>query len=64
MIHLLLELISVQVVLVLALRPLVWWYFGIGRALRHLSSIDVSLRQLPAVNAYDQYFGRKPPKAA
>ncbi len=30
-------------------RTLVWWYFGIDRALELLASIDKSLKQLPAV---------------
>jgi len=49
---------------VLAVRPLVWWYFGINRAVRALENIDVSLRTLPTVRDYDGYFERKPPRAA
>lgn len=64
MIHLLISLVALQIVIMLAVRPLVWWYFGINRAVRALENIDVSLRSLPSVRDYDQYFGRKPPRAA
>jgi hypothetical protein len=36
-------------VLMLLGRKFVWWYFGIGRAVRALESIDASLKCLPAV---------------
>ena len=64
MANLLLEAVIAAVLVVLALRPLILWYFGISRIIRHLASIDVSLRQLPAVRDYDAYFARKPPRAA
>jgi hypothetical protein len=38
-------------VILLVMRPIVWWYFGIGRAIAALESIDASLRCLPAVKS-------------
>ncbi len=38
-----------EVTIMLVLRPIVWWYFGIGRAIAALESIDASLKCLPAV---------------
>lgn len=64
MIHLLVSILAIQIVVLLAVRPLVWWYFGINRAVRALENIDVSLRSLPTVREYDNFFGRKPPRAA
>lgn len=64
MIHLLISLIALQIGIMLAVRPFVWWYFGINRAVRAIEDIAVSIRTLPAVRDYDQYFGRKPPRAA
>lgn len=62
--NLLLEALLAAALIVLALRPLILWYFGISRIIRHLAAIDVSLRCLPAVKEYDEYFARKPPRAA
>ena len=42
-------LILGEAVILLVLRPIVWWYFGIGRAVAALESIDASLKCLPAV---------------
>ena len=64
MTHLLISLVALQIGIMLAVRPLVWWYFGINRAVRALEDIAVSMRAMPAVRDYDQYFGRKPPRAA
>jgi hypothetical protein len=50
--------------LFLAGRKIVWWYFGIDRALRALESIDASLRQLPAVREFDHISGRRAAKVA
>src|SRR5437879_4451726 len=59
MTRLLITVFAVQLLILWALRPLVWWYFGIDRALEHLSSIDVSLRTLPTVERYDNRFDRR-----
>ena len=64
MANLLLDAVCLAVGIMLALRPVFLWYFGISRIIGHLASIDVSLRQLPAVQDYDQYSGRKTPRAA
>ena len=45
-------------------REFVWWYFGITRIVRALENIDASLRQLPTVKEYDEWSGRKEPRAA
>lgn len=47
--QLVMQLLAVQVIVLLVLRPIVWWYLGIGRAIRRLESIDASLKCLPAV---------------
>lgn len=47
--QLILTLVGLEVAILVVLRPLVWWYFGISRAVRALESIDASLRCLPAV---------------
>jgi hypothetical protein len=44
--QLLVQLVTVEVVVMLALRPLIWWYFGIGRALRALESVDARLKYI------------------
>ncbi len=64
MTHLLISILVVQLAILWALRPLVWWYLGINRMVRALENIDVSLRTLPTVRDYDDYFERKPPRAA
>ncbi len=56
MTNLLLDAVAAAVLVVLLLRPVILWYFGISRIIKHLASIDVSLRQLPAVRDYDEYF--------
>jgi hypothetical protein len=50
MFQLVMAMLAVQVVVLLVLRPVVWWYFGIGRAIEALEQIDASLRCLPAVS--------------
>jgi hypothetical protein len=62
--RLLVSVMLIQVAVLLAARPLIWWYFGIGRAVRALENIDASLRVLPAVRRADYSSGRKPPRAA
>jgi hypothetical protein len=61
---LLLSGIALAVIAALWMRQVVLWYLGISRIIELLSSIDESLRALPAVQKYDQDFGRKPPRAA
>lgn len=64
MIHLLISLVALQIGIMLAVRPLVWWYLGINRAVRALENIDESLRSLPAVREYDARLGRPRRRAA
>lgn len=64
MIHLLISVVALQIAIMLAVRPLVWWYFGIGRAMRALENIDASLRVLPAVQSHPVLAHRKPARAA
>ena len=45
-------------VLMLLGRQFVWWYLGIGRAIRALESIDASLKCLPAVRVRDERLRR------
>jgi hypothetical protein len=54
MLHFALELIALKILLLLILRPVIWWYFGIRRALRALEAIDASLKCLPAVRIRDE----------
>ena len=51
--------LAVVVGLVLLLRRALWWYWGIDKALAHLRSIDTSLQQLPAVQAYRARLARE-----
>jgi len=46
------ELFLAQLVVLLLLRPVVLWYFRLNRIAKTLESIDESLKQLPAVQAY------------
>jgi len=48
----------------IAMRELLTWYWKINRLLNVLEDIAVSLRTLPSVKAYDEYFDRAPRKAA
>ena len=64
MIHLLISIVVVQLLILWALRPLVWWYFGINRMLRALENIDASLRTLPTVKNFDYLSARPPARAA
>lgn len=64
MTRLLIDIVAIQVGVLLAVRPLVWWYFGIGRAVRALENIDVSLRTLPSVKSFDYLSARKPARVA
>ena len=48
----------VAVVFLLVGRQLVWWYWGIGRAIHALESIASSLQALPAVRERDEQIRR------
>lgn len=56
--------IVIAVVVFIAMREYVWWYFGIDRALEHLASIDESLKQLPAVKRHEFEAGRSSRRVA
>jgi hypothetical protein len=49
MLRLAITMLGGQIILLLALRPLILRYLGIHRAIKNLESIDLSLRCLPAV---------------
>jgi hypothetical protein len=46
-------ILALWVGLMLLLRRIVWWYWGIDKMIDTLRSIDESLRQMPAVRDYD-----------
>jgi len=52
MLQLLLQIIAVQILILLALRPLLLWYLKIGRAVTALELIAESLEQMPAAKEY------------
>lgn len=52
MLELWLGILAGQIVLLLVLRPMILWYFKFSRMTKALESIDESLKQLPAVQAY------------
>jgi len=52
MLLIVLRILEIQIVLLLALRPLILWYFRLSRITKTLESIDLCLKQLPAVQAY------------
>jgi hypothetical protein len=60
MTRLLISIVAVQVLILWALRPVVWWYFGIDRGVHALEDIAESLRTLPTVRRHDYASGRKP----
>lgn len=64
MARLLISVVVIQIGVMLAVRPLVWWYFGINRAVRALENIDASLRVLPIVKDHPVLRFRKPARAA
>jgi hypothetical protein len=51
MIQLALQMVLLQVIVLLLLRPILLWYFKVNQALKLLRSIDSSLKCLPAVRA-------------
>ena len=53
MLLLVLRILEIQIVLLVALRPLILWYFKLNRISKTLESIDESLKQLPVVQAYN-----------
>ena len=58
MLQLALQLIGLQILLLLLLRPLLLWYLKINQALSLLRSIDSSLKCLPAVRTEAQRIRR------
>jgi len=52
MLQLVLTILGFQIVLLLALRPLILWYFKISPAVRALESIAESLEQMPAAREH------------
>ncbi len=50
--------------LLLVMRRIVWWYWGLDRWINALEDIAVSLRTFPSVQAYDRQAQRRPPRAA
>lgn len=64
MTRLLITIVAIQIGVMLAVRPLVWWYFGINRAVRALENIDASLRVLPVIKDHPVLRFRKPARAA
>ncbi len=51
-------LLCVGFVFLLVGRQLLWWYWGIGRAIAALESIASSLEALPAVRERDEQIRR------
>ena len=64
MTHLLISILVVQLAILWAVRPLLWWYFGINRMVRALENIDASLRVLPAIKNHPVLGNRAPARAA
>jgi hypothetical protein len=48
------QLIAAEVVILILLRPLILWYFGLSSMRKTLESIDRSLKCLPAVRTESQ----------
>ena len=63
MLTLALQILAVQILLLLLLRPLVLWYLGIRRAIKALENIDESLSYLPIVRA-ERVRKNRPPRFA
>jgi hypothetical protein len=57
-------ILATWVGLMLLLRRLVWWYWGIDKMLETMRSIDESLRRMPAVRSYDSQGQRQHNRAA
>ena len=64
MLRLAITVLVIQFAILWALRPVVWWYFGIDRRVHALEDIAESLRTLPSVRQFDHQVGRRPPRAA
>lgn len=58
MLQLALQLIALQILFLLAMRPLLLWYLKVNQALNLLRSIDSSLKCLPAVRTEAQRIRR------
>ena len=64
MLTLALEILAVQILLLLLLRPLLLWYLGQSRIAKALESIDESLSYLPIVRQERLRRNRMPRRAA
>jgi len=49
MMQLALQMVLLQVIVLLLLRPILLWYFKVNQAMKLLASIDQSMKCLPAV---------------
>jgi hypothetical protein len=58
MLQLAAQMIALQIVVLLILRPLILWYFRVNDLVKLLSSIDSSLKCLPAVRTEAQRIRR------
>jgi len=58
MLQLALQLIGLQILFLLVMRPLLLWYLKVNQALSLLRSIDSSLKCLPAVRTEAQRIRR------
>jgi hypothetical protein len=63
MLLLALQILAIQALLLLLLRPLILWYLGLSRMTKALESIDESLSYLPIVNA-ERVRKNRPPRFA
>ena len=54
MLQLALQLMLLQVIVLLLLRPILLWYLKVNQGLKLLRSIDQSLKCLPAVQQQNQ----------
>jgi hypothetical protein len=52
------QLIALQIVVLLLIRPLLLWYFKINQVVSLLASMDASLKCLPAVRTESQRLKR------
>ena len=64
MLTLALEILALQILFLLLLRPLLLWYLGLSRIAKALESIDESLSYLPEVHATRVRKNRPPRFAA
>ena len=64
MLTLALEILAIQLLLLLLLRPLLLWYLKVSRIVKALESIDESLSYLPIVRQERVRRNRIPRRAA